>query len=207
VADAFQKSGLGIVGIERIAEGTVDATKSIAALRAKRPSALILLASARVVGIVAPQLPSAWPGARVYGFDDLDPESLNREARAALEGATLFTSDYALAGPGAVSFDLRYRKAYGEAPTRMSVRGYLAGLAIARAVEGGAATASMLREALRTQVYETEEGRALRSLRPVIPAYAERLVVRGGVAVNPNPPPAAPQPPDSVKSRSQPGTP
>jgi ABC-type branched-subunit amino acid transport system substrate-binding protein len=207
VAEAFRKAGIGIVGIQRVPEGTVDATKAIAALRAKRPKVLVLLAPPRVVGIVAPQLPSAWPGVRIYGFDDLDPESLNREARVALEGATLFTSDYALAGPTGASFDLRYRRAYGEAPTRMSVRGYLAGLALTKAVEGGAATASMLRQALRTQVYETDEGRALRSLRPVIPAYAERLVVRGGLAVNPSLPIPAIQPADSVKSKSKAVTP
>jgi ABC-type branched-subunit amino acid transport system substrate-binding protein len=188
VAAACGRAGIGIVGIGRIPEGTVDATKAIAALRAKRPRALILLASAKSVGVVASQLPSAWPGARVYGFDDLDPEGLNREAREALEGATLFLSDYALAGAVRDSFQVRYQHAQGEAPTRMAVRGYLAGLAIARGVEGGAATTSMLREALRAQVYETDEGRTLHALRPVVPAFAERLVIRGGHAVDPNSP-------------------
>lgn len=188
VADACARAGIGIVGIEKLPEGTADATKAIAALRAKRPQALILLAPARIVGIVAPQLPSAWPGARVYGFDDLDPEGLNREAREGLEGATLFLSDYALAGAVRDSFQVRYQRVHGEAPTRMAVRGYLAGLAIARGIEGGAATTSMLREALRAQVYETDEGRTLRALRPVVPAFAERLVVRGGRAVDPNSP-------------------
>ncbi len=138
--------------------------------------------------MVAPQLPSAWPGVHVYGFDDLDPEGLNREAREALEGATLFLSDYALAGAVRDSFVVRYQRAHAEAPTRMAVRGYLAGLAVARGIEGGAATTSMLREALRAQVYETDEGRTLRALRPVVPAFAERLVIRGGRAVDPNSP-------------------
>jgi hypothetical protein len=141
-----------------------------------------------MAGVVAPQIPSAWPGARVFGFDDLDPEGLNREARQALEGATLFLSEYALAGAPRDSFEVRYQRTFAEPPTRMSVRGYLAGLAVARGIEGGAATASMLREALRTQLYETEEGRTLRMLRPVIPAFAERLVVHGGRAVNPDAP-------------------
>ncbi len=188
VADALERAGIGIVGIGRLPEGTADATKTIAALRAKRPNALILLAPARIVGVVAPQFPSAWPGVHVYGFDDLDPEGLNREARDALEGATLFLSDYVLAGAVRDSFEVRYQRANGEAPTRMAVRGYLAGLAIARGVEGGAATTSMLREALRSQVYETDEGRALRALRPVVPAFAERLVIRQGRAVDPKSP-------------------
>ena len=207
VADACRRVGIGIVGIERIPEGTPDATKALAALKAKRPNALILLAPPRVVGLVAPQIPSTWAGARVVGFDDLDPEGLNREARDALEGATLFMSDYALVGAIRDSFEVNYQRAYKEAPTRMAVRGYLAGLAIARGLEGGAATAAMLREALRAQVYETEEGRALRSLRPVVPAFAERLVVRGGRAVNPDAPasPATAGPPTGAPARGAPG--
>jgi ABC-type branched-subunit amino acid transport system substrate-binding protein len=188
VADACRRAGVGIVGIERLAEGTADASKALGALRGKKPNSLVLLAPPRVVGVVAPQIPRGLPGARVYGFDDLDPEALNREAREALEGATLFMSDYALTGAIRDSFVVRYQRAHKEPPTRMAVRGYLAGLAIARGLEGGAATAAMLREALRSQVYETEEGRALRSLRPVVPAFAERLVVRGGRAVSPDEP-------------------
>lgn len=188
VSAALGKAGIGIVAIERLPEGTADARKVIAKLRGKRPASLILLAPARTVGVVAPQLPDAWPGVRVYGFDDLDPEGLNREAKDALEGATIFLSDYALAGAVRDSFEVRYQRSNGEPPTRMAVRGYLAGLAIARGVEGGAATTSMLREALRAQVYETEEGRTLHSLRPVVPAFAERLVVRGGHAVDPKRP-------------------
>jgi len=203
VADACRRAGIGIVGVEKIPGDASDATKPIGALRAKNPNALVLLAPAKTVGVVAAQLPSSWPGVRVYGFDDLDPEGLNREARAALEGATLFLSDYALAGALRDSFEVRYQQSYGEAPTRMAVRGYLAGLAIARAVEGGAATASMLREALRAQVYETEEGRTFRALRPVVPAFAERLVIRGGRAVNPDVPTPAPP----AKSETKPGTP
>jgi hypothetical protein len=65
----------------------------------------------------------------------------------------------------------------------MSVRGYLTGLAIDRAIESGCVTASQLREALRSQVYETPEGRTLRALRPVVPAFPERLVIRAGKAV------------------------
>jgi ABC-type branched-subunit amino acid transport system substrate-binding protein len=186
VVDACRKAGVGIAGIEHIPEAGTDATKPIAALRAKNPDALILLAPARTVGIVAPQIVSGWKGVRLYGFDELDPEGLPREAREALEGATLFLSDYALAGAPRDSFDVRYRRAYGEAPTRMAVRGYLAGLALTRGVEGGAATPSMLREALRAQLYETAEGRSLRMLRPVIPAFAERAVVRAGRATSPD---------------------
>jgi ABC-type branched-subunit amino acid transport system substrate-binding protein len=207
VGAACARAGIGIVGVERVPEGTTDATRAIAALRAKRPSALVLLAPARTVDVVASQLPAAWPGARVFGFDDLDPEGLSREARAALEGATIFLSDYALAGAVRDSFEVRYQRAYAEAPTRMAVRGYLAGLAIARGVEGGAATTSMLRAALRSQVYETDEGRALRALRPVVPAFAERLVIRGGHAVDPDAPAANAETPGGAKAPPAPGTP
>lgn len=185
VSDACRKAGIGIVGVERLSESSVDATKPIAALKAKSPTFLILLAPHRAVGLVAPQIASAWRGVRLYGFDDLDPEGQPREAREALEGATLFLSDYALAGAPRDSFAVRYRRAHGVEPTRMAVRGYLAGLAVARGIEGGSATASMLREALRSQLYETDEGRALRMLRPVVPAFAERAVVRGGRAAPP----------------------
>ncbi|HEU4332972.1 MAG TPA: ABC transporter substrate-binding protein [Candidatus Eisenbacteria bacterium] len=185
VSDACRKAGIGIVGVERILESGVDVTKPIAALKAKNPRFLVLLAPNRTVGIVAPQIASGWRGVKLYGFDDLDPEGQPREAREALEGATLFLSDYALAGAPRDSFAVRYRRAHGDEPTRMAVRGYLAGLAVARAIEGGSATASMLREALRSQLYETDEGRTLRMLRPVVPAFAERAVVRGGRATPP----------------------
>jgi hypothetical protein len=65
----------------------------------------------------------------------------------------------------------------------MSVRGYLSGLAIGRAIQAGSVTASQLKQALRGQVYDTPEGRTLRALRPVVPAYPERLVIRSGKAV------------------------
>ena len=54
--------------------------------------------------------------------------------------------------------------------SRMSVRGYLVGLAVARGIERGSLNASMLREALRAQVYDSEDGRKLRALRPVVAA-------------------------------------
>ena len=192
VADACRRAGVSIVGVERLRDESYDATQSLTSLKAKHPTVVVLLAPSKTVAVLAPQFPTAWPGAKLYGFDDLDPEGLNKEARAALEGATLFMSDYALAGAVRDSFEVRYQRTFAEPPTRMAVRGYLAGLSIARAVEGGAATAAMLREALRAQVYETQEGRTLRSLRPVVPAFAERLVVRGGRAVNPDAPATAP---------------
>ena len=52
----------------------------------------------------------------------------------------------------------------------MSVRGYIVGLAVTHGIEQGSLNASMLREALRSQVYETVDGRALRALRPLVPA-------------------------------------
>ena len=101
----------------------------------------------------------------------------------ALEGATFFAPDYVLSGAPRDSFETRYARAFGEPPTRMSVRGYLVGLALTRAVEGGSVNAAMLREALRTQVYNTDEGRALRALRPLLAAAPERLIIRKGRAV------------------------
>ncbi len=186
VSNACRQAGVGIVAVERVPEAGTDATRPIAALRAKKPDALILLAPPKTVAVVAPQIVSGWKGVRLYGFDDLDPEGMPREAREALEGATLFLSDYALAGAPRDSFEVHYRRAYTEAPTRMAVRGYLAGLALTRGIEGGAVTPSMLRQALRAQLYETSEGQVLRMLRPVIPAFAERAVVRGGRTASPS---------------------
>jgi hypothetical protein len=68
-------------------------------------------------------------------------------------------------------------------PTRMSVRGYLVGLAVTRAIESGCVNASGLRETLRGQLYDGDEGRLLHALRPVIPAEPERLMVQGGKAI------------------------
>jgi ABC-type branched-subunit amino acid transport system substrate-binding protein len=183
VAKACDFSAVRVLGIEWVAEDAVDVTKPLQKLREKRPSALVLVGSPRMVGIVGAQLRSAWPKARVIGFQSLDPDGLNPEGRAGLEGAAIFMADYALDGAPRDSFQTRYMRAYREPPTRMSVRGYLTGLAIDRAIESGCVTASQLREALRSQVYETLEGRTLRALRPVIPAFPERLVIRSGKAV------------------------
>jgi ABC-type branched-subunit amino acid transport system substrate-binding protein len=185
VTAACKAEGVAIAGIERVAVDAVDVTKSLAALKAKRPATLILLGPPRLVGVTAPQLKSAWPEARVIGFESLDPEGLSREAKESLEGASFFVSDYALVGAPRDSFATRYERWFKEPPTRMSVRGYLVGLAVTRALEAGCVNAAQLREALRGQLYDTEEGRALRALRPVVPAEPERLVVRSGRAAPP----------------------
>ena len=183
VRKACDFSAVQLLGTEWVREDVADFTKPLQKLRDKRPSALVLVGSPRMIGNVGAQIQTAWPRARVLGFQSLDPEGLNPEARAGLEGATIFMADYALEGAPRDSFRTRYVKAFREPPTRMSVRGYLTGLAIDRAIETGCVTASQLREALRSQVYETPEGRTFRALRPVVPAFPERLVIRAGKAV------------------------
>jgi branched-chain amino acid transport system substrate-binding protein len=185
LAGACRAAGVTVVGVERVPEAAVDFTAALTALRAKHPSALALLGPPRVVSTAAAQLPAVWRDARVYGFESLDPEALNPEARDALEGATFFAPDYVLEGAPRDSFEARYTRAFGAPPTRMSVRGYLVGLALTRAVEGGSVNAAMLREALRAQLYETEEGRTLRALKPLLAATPERFVIRKGRAVPP----------------------
>jgi ABC-type branched-subunit amino acid transport system substrate-binding protein len=183
VRSACKSEGLEVVGQETVAEKAVDLTRAIASLREKHAESLVLIAPPRLAGIAAAQLPAAWPKARVFGFDQLDPSGLNGEAKAALEGATYVGADYVLTGAPRDTFETRYQRAYAEAPTRMSVRGYLVGLSVARAIERGSLNAAMLREALRAQVYDSEEGRALRALRPVVPAEPERFVIRSGKAL------------------------
>lgn len=183
VAVACRTAGVDVVGTERVAEDAIDLTRPLASLRARQPSALMLITPARLTGIAAAQLPAAWPKARVLGLDALDPEGLNAEARAALEGATYYASEYVITGAPRDSFETRYQRAYREAPTRMSVRGYLVGLAVTRGIERGSLNAAMLREALRGQLYDNDEGRALRALRPLVPAEPERFVIRAGKAV------------------------
>jgi ABC-type branched-subunit amino acid transport system substrate-binding protein len=183
VAKACDFAAVRVVGTERVRELEADLTKPLQSLRGKKPTALVLIGPPRLMGVAGAQLPSAWPDARVFGFHSLDPEELVPEARQGLEGAVYFLSDYALDGAPADSFAARYRRAHKEAPTRMSVRGYLTGLAIARAVESGAIHASSLREALRTQLYPGDEDRRLRALKPVVAAFPERLSIRGGKGV------------------------
>ena len=183
MAGACRTAGVDVVGTERVAEDAIDLTRPLASLRARQPSALMLITPARLTGIAAAQLPAAWPKARVLGLDALDPEGLNAEAKAALEGATYYASEYVITGAPRDSFETRYQRAYREAPTRMSVRGYLVGLAVTRGIERGSLNAAMLREALRAQLYDNDEGRALRALRPLVPAEPERFVIREGKAV------------------------
>jgi len=183
VAAACKDRGVTIVGIERVPDGTVDITKPLAALKAKKPKSLVLLGGSRLVGVAAPQIAMTWPGVKVVGFESLDPEGLLREARESLDGATFFASDYALSGAPADSFTARYTRVNQAPPTRMSVRGYLVGLAVTRAIESGCVNAAGLRETLRGQLYEGEDGRVLHALRPVVPAEPERLTVRGGKAI------------------------
>lgn len=176
-------AGVPLAAVERVSEGTVDVTKQIAALKAKRATALVLVGSPRLVGVAAPQIAAAWPGILVAGFESLDPEGLSREAREALEGASFFAPDYSLLGAPRDSFAGTYERSFKEPPTRMSVRGYLVGLAVTRALQSGCVNAAQLREALRGQLLDSDEGRALRALRPAIPAEPERLVIRAGKAV------------------------
>ena len=185
VAAACDFAAVRVLGIERVAEDEADLTLPLQRLRALRPTALVLVGPPQLMGNIGAQLATAWgePRARVFGFQSLDPDGLNAEGRTGLEGAVIFMGDYALDGAVRDSFETRYQKAFKDTPTRMSVRGYLSGLAIDRAVESGCVTASQLKEALRAQVYETDEGRLLRALRPVVPAFPERLVIRSGKAV------------------------
>lgn len=176
-------AGVEVAGTEVVPENAVDLTRAISSLRGKRAGALVLLTPPRLAGIAAAQLPTAWPKARVFGFDALDPAGLNGEARAALEGATYFATDYVLTGAPRDSFETRYRRSFGDSPTRMSVRGYLVGLSVTRGIERGSLNASMLREALRAQLYDSDEGRALRALRPLVPAEPERFAIQSGKAV------------------------
>ena len=183
VSASCKSAGLGVVGKEIVPESAVDLTHPIASLREKHAMALVLIAPRRLAGIAAAQLPGNWPKARVFGFDELDPAALNGEAKAALEGAMYVAADYVLTGAPRDSFDTRYQRAYGEGPTRMSVRGYLVGLSVTRGIERGSLNAGMLREALRAQVYDSDDGRALRALRPLVPAEPERFVIRSGKAL------------------------
>lgn len=180
-------ASLPVAGVERVGEGTVDVRKQLAALKAKRGTALVIVGPARLVGVAAPQISTAWPGVVIAGFESFDPEGLSREAREALEGASFFAPDYALLGAQRDSFALVYERAFKQKPTRMSVRGYLVGLAVTRALQTGCVNAAQLREVLRGQLLDSDEGRALRALRPSVPAEPERLVIRAGRAVAPEP--------------------
>ncbi len=182
VVSACKSLGLEVAGKEVVPENAVDLTRELTSLREKRSSALVLIAPPRLAGIAAVQLAGNWPKARVLGFDELEPSGQNAEVKLALEGATYVAADYSLTGAPRDSFETRYQRAYSEAPTRMSVRGYLVGLAVARGIERGSLNAAMLREALRAQVYDSDDGRALRALRPLVPAEPERLVIRSGKA-------------------------
>lgn len=192
VLAACKSAGIDVAGKETVEETAVDLTHALAALKEKKASGLFLLTPPRLAGIAAAQLPGTWPKARIYGFDALDPSGQNAEARTALEGATYVVADYAMQGAARDSFETRYQKAYGEAPTRMSVRGYLVGLSVTRGIERGSLNASMLREALRAQLYDSDEGRALRALKPLVPAEPERYVIRSGKAVAAAPFPLSP---------------
>ena len=192
VVRACDNAAVRLVATQRVPENEADVTKELAVLKSKRPTALVLIGSQRLMDVVGAQLKSAWPQARVFGFASLDPEALNPEAREGFEGAMFFANDYALDGAVRDSFDLRYKAAFRESPTRMSVRGYLTGLAITKAVEAGAMTAAMLRESLRGQLYDSDEGRKFRALRPSVPAFPERLVIHGGKAAPPEEAPVDP---------------
>jgi carbonic anhydrase/acetyltransferase-like protein (isoleucine patch superfamily)/ABC-type branched-subunit amino acid transport system substrate-binding protein len=183
VTDACKTAGVTVAGVQRITDSMVDLTTNITALARKKARTIVLIGDARLVGIAAPQIAQLLPDAKVVGFESMDPDGLLREAKQSLEGASFFVSDYALLGGARDSFALRYEKVHHEKPTRMSVRGYLVGLAVTRAVESGCVNASGLTEALRNQLYDGDEGRVLHALKPAVPAEPERLVVRKGKAI------------------------
>jgi ABC-type branched-subunit amino acid transport system substrate-binding protein len=183
VAKSCDFAAVRVMGTERVRDGEADLTKELTKLRDKKPTALVLIGSPQLVGLAGAQLRSVWSDAHVFGFQSMDPEPLNEESRQGLEGAILFFSEYALDDEPRAAFETAYKRVNKEPPTRMSVRGYLTGLAIARSIESGAFTASQLKEALRSQVYDSEEERALRALKPAVPAFPERLTIRNGKAV------------------------
>ena len=183
LAAACRAAGVAVAGTQRAAPGAIDLTVPLTVLRGRRAGALALVGPPRFVGNAAVQIPAIWPGVPLYGFDSMDPEDLNPEARETLEGARYVLPDPAMRGGARDSFEVRYQRAYGEVPTRMSVRGYLVGLALVRGIEGGALNAAMLRESLRAQLYETEEGRSLHVLRPLVPAGPELLRIEKGAGV------------------------
>jgi carbonic anhydrase/acetyltransferase-like protein (isoleucine patch superfamily)/ABC-type branched-subunit amino acid transport system substrate-binding protein len=183
VMDACKAAGVTVAGVQRITDSMVDLTTNITALSKKKAKTLVLIGDARLVGIAAPQIAQLSPEAKVVGFESMDPDGLLREAKQSLEGASFFVSDYALLGTARESFATRYEKVNHEKPTRMSVRGYLVGLAVTHAVENGCVNAAGLRDALQSQLYEGDEGRVLHALKPVVPAEPERLVVRKGRAI------------------------
>lgn len=183
VAKSCDFAAVRVLATERVRPEEADLSKHLEKLRAKKPTALVLIGPPRMIGNAGAQLPTAWPKARVFGFESMDPENLSEESREGLEGAIFFVEDYQLDGAPRDSFETHYRRAFKDSPTRMSVRGYIVGLAIDRAVEAGCISASQLREALRGQVYESDVERALRALRPVVPAFPERLTIREGKAV------------------------
>ena len=183
VAKSCDFAAVRVLGTERVRDGEADLTKELTKLKDKKPTALVLIGSQQLVGLAGAQLRSVWPDAHVLGFQSMDPEPLNEESRHGLEGAVLFLSEYQLEDDPRAAFEAAYKRSNKEPPTRMSVRGYLTGLAIARAIESGAFTASQLKEALRAQVYDGDEERALRALKPQVPAFPERLTIRNGKAV------------------------
>jgi ABC-type branched-subunit amino acid transport system substrate-binding protein len=184
VTAACKAEGVPVLPTVRVPDSEVDLTRQLGVLRARKAKTLVLLGGSRHIGIAAPQIAASWPEVKVVGLESLDPEGLlSREARQSLEGASFFVSDYALLGAPRDAFAQKYERANREAPTRMSVRGYLVGLAVARAIEAGCVNAAGLRETLRGQLYEGEEGRMLHALRPAIPAEPERLVIRGGKGI------------------------
>jgi ABC-type branched-subunit amino acid transport system substrate-binding protein len=183
VTAACKAEGVPVLPTVRVPESEVDLTRQLAVLRARKARTIVLLGGSRHIGIAAPQIAQSWPEVKVVGLESLDPDGLLREARQSLEGASFFVSDYALLGDSRGAFAQKYERANREAPTRMSVRGYLVGLAVTRAIEAGCVNAAGLRETLRGQLYEGEEGRMLHALRPVVPAEPERLVIRGGKAI------------------------
>ncbi len=183
VTAACKAEGVPVLPTVRVPESEVDLTRQLAVLRARKAQTIVLLGGTRHIGIAAPQIAQSWPEVKVVGLESLDPEGLLREARQSLEGASFFVSDYALLGESRGAFAQKYERANREAPTRMSVRGYLVGLAVTRAIEAGCVNAAGLRETLRGQLYEGDEGRMLHALRPVVPAEPERLVIRAGKAI------------------------
>jgi len=90
VAKACDFSAVRVLGTQWVKEENADFTKPLGTLRGKRPTALVLIGSPRMVGNVGAQIRAAWPDVRILGFQSLDPEGLNAEARAGLEGATIF---------------------------------------------------------------------------------------------------------------------
>jgi branched-chain amino acid transport system substrate-binding protein len=153
--------GATVVWEARFGPGTEDFRANIRALKRRQPDLLFWDGESREAERLLRQLVQEKVSLLVCGGASLDPQQLHGDVRPLVEGAMFVSEDWNLSVEWHQVLT-KHLAALGGAPNRLHVRGFLAGRALAAALEQGALTpleiAAALEKRVEREPYLAERG-------------------------------------------------